>query len=335
MFCRAEHFAVYRSSKKRNEAKFLLGSIRVSLCRPESARPQAPLFRAMRVKKPGYVVVVLALVALQGGCKEESSSQQTRTIRLATTTSTENSGLLDVLLPAFQNDTGIEVHVMPMGTGKALRIARDGNCDVVLVHDPKAEAKFVAEGFGVNRRLVMYNDFVILGPASDPAGVKGMKSAVEAMAKIAAAKSIFISRGDNSGTHNKEKVLWQAAGLEPAGRWYRSVGRGMGETLGMADQMKACVLVDRATFIKFRGKIDLIVLVEGDKRLHNPYGVIAVNPTKHPHVSYDDAARFIDFLTCDKGRKIIGDYRLQGETLFHPWPKGGEQPVGGKGAGGL
>jgi tungstate transport system substrate-binding protein len=288
----------------------------------------------MRVKKLGYVIVVLALIALQGGCKEGSSSQ-TRTIRLATTTSTENSGLLDVLLPAFQNDTGIEVHVMSMGTGKALRTARDGNCDVVLVHDPKAEAKFVAEGFGANRQKVMYNDFVILGPASDPAGVKGMKSAAEAMAKIAAAKSIFISRGDNSGTHNKEMVLWQAAGLEPSGRWFRSVGRGMGDTLEMADQMKACVLVDRATFIKFRRKIDLVVLVDGDKRLHNPYGVIAVSPTKHPHVSYNDAARFIDFLTCDKGRKIIGDYRLQGEILFHPWPKRGEQPAGGKGEGGL
>jgi len=272
-----------------------------------------------------YLVIALAGIFLFAGC----SKVRARTVRLATTTSTENSGLLDVLLPAFKELTGIDVQVMPMGTGKALRTARDGNCDVVLVHAPEAEARFVAEGWGVNRRRVMYNDFVILGPPDDPAGLKPTASASSALKKIAAAKATFVSRGDNSGTHRKEMSLWASAGIEPAGEWYRTVGKGMGEALTMADQMMACVLADRGTFIKFRRKIDLVVLVEGDPALHNPYGVIAVNPDKHPHVKHDEAMKFIEFLTSDEGQKLIGGYRLDGQILFHPRSRYGAGPGGG------
>jgi len=259
--------------------------------------------------------VVLPTTCILSGCGEKPA----RSIRLATTTSTENSGLLSYILPHFQEKTGIEVHVMAMGTGKALRTAADGNCDVVLVHAPAAEEKFVADGWGVNRRPVMYNDFVILGPAADPAGVKGMKSAAEALKKVAQAKSAFVSRGDNSGTHKKEKHLWKAAGIEPSGEWYRSIGKGMGEAIVQADEMQAYVLADRATYIAFRNKVKLTVLVEGDEALHNPYGVIAVNPKNNPHVKHDDAMKFIEFLTSDEGQKLIGDYQLDGEALFHPW----------------
>ena len=261
--------------------------------------------------------VVLPTTCILSGCGEKPSPS----IRLATTTSTENSGLLSYLLPHFQKQTGIDVHVMAMGTGKALRTAADGNCDVVLVHAPAAEEKFVADGWGVNRRPVMFNEFVILGPAADPAGVRGMKSAAEALEKIAQARSAFVSRGDNSGTHKKEKHLWKAAGIEPSGDWYRSIGKGMGEAITQSDNMRAYVLADRATYIAFRNKVKLAVLVQGDKALHNPYGVIAVNPKKHPHVKHGDAMKLIEFLTSDDGQKLIGDYQLDGEALFHPWPE--------------
>lgn len=250
-------------------------------------------------------------------------TQENNTIRLATTTSTESSGLLDVLLPVFQQ-TGITVEVMPMGTGRALRTARDGNCDLVLVHAPQAEQQFVSQGWGVNRTPVMYNDFVILGPPDDPAGIRGMKSASAGLAKIASVKCLFVSRGDNSGTHQKELQLWEAAELAPAGKWYRSLGSGMGQTLTVAEQLRAYVLADRGTFIKFSHKIDLQIMVQGDRMLHNPYAAIAVNPKRHPHVKYDLAMKFIQFLTSRQGQKLIADYTSDGEPLFHPWP---EQPV--------
>lgn len=248
-------------------------------------------------------------------------------IRLATTTSTENSGLLDVLLPAFHRRTGIEVQVMAMGTGRALQTGRDGNCDVVLVHAPQAEEQFVAGGWGVNRRPVMYNDFLLLGPPADPARLKGVRSPVTAVQKISATGSLFVSRGDNSGTHAKEKALWQAAGIEPSGAWYRSVGKGMGQTLIMANELNAYVLVDRGTAIKFRGKLSLAPVLEGHKRLHNPYRIIAVNPARHRHVKYDDVLKFIDFLVSEECQSLIGGYRLGGEILFHPWPTP-PQPAG-------
>ena len=261
-----------------------------------------------------YSITLLACIVLLAGCGE----QGLEVIKLATTTSTESSGLLDVLLPAFHQKTGITVQVLPMGTGKALRTARDGNCDLVLVHAPKAEEQFVNQGWGINPRQIMYNDFVILGPASDPAKVRDLESAVEAMKRIAAARSVYVSRGDNSGTHKKELELWQAVGLEPAGQWYRSVGKGMGQTLIVANQMKAYVLADRASFIKFRKKIDLVLLVAGDKMLYNPYGLIAVNPKKHPHAKYVQAMKFIEFLSSEEGQKLIADYKLDGEILFRP-----------------
>lgn len=266
-------------------------------------------------------LIALAAMVLTPGCRDPEASGPAKSIRLATTTSTENSGLLDVLLPAFKQTTGIEVQVMPMGTGKALRTARDGNCDVVLVHAPQAERDFVAQGWGVARRAVMYNDFVLLGPTADPAAIQGASSAAEAMKKIADAEATFVSRGDNSGTHKKEQSLWSATEVKPDGQWFRSVGKGMGETLIMADQMKAHVLADRGTYLKFRGKIDLAVLVSGGDQMHNPYGVIAVNPRKWPHVPHDAAIRFIEFLTSDEARELIAAYKVDGEVLFHPWPK--------------
>ena len=280
----------------------------------------------IRLRAGASLLVAVGLLA--GGCGKDEQPEAAESIRLATTTSTENSGLLDVLLPAFREQTGIEVRVLPMGTGKVLRTARDGNCDVVLVHAPEAEEQFVREGWGVNRRAVMHNDFVILGAAADPAGVKGTPRAAEAMKKIAEAKAPFVSRGDNSGTHKKEQALWRQAGLEPEGDWLKSVGKGMGESLVMADQMKAYVLADRGTYLKFRAKIDLAVLVEGDKMLHNPYGVIAVNPAKWPRVKKAAARKVIDFLCSDKARKLIAEHKVDGEVLFHPWPVPTSRPAG-------
>jgi len=241
-------------------------------------------------------------------------------IRLATTTSVENSGLLDVLLPAFQAATGIEVQVMSMGTGKALQVAKDGGCDGVLVHAPAQETQFVRDGWGVDHRAIMYNDFLLVGPASDPAGIKGTASAAEAMAKIAKAGAVFVSRGDNSGTHQKELKLWRAAGVEPAWAGYRSVGRGMGETLTMANEMSGYTLTDRGTFLKFHSKVQLAVLVEGDPVLDNPYSMMAVNPKKHPHVKHAEVMKLIEFLTGEEGRRLIAGYRIEGEPAFPPWP---------------
>ena len=282
----------------------------------------------------GGLAAALGLVAVLAGCDRQTPRKPPGgTIRLATTTSTESSGLLDVLLPAFRKKTGIQVQVMPMGTGKALRTGRDGNCDVVLVHAPQAEREFVREGSGVDRRPVMYNDFVILGPASDPAGVKGTSSASEALGKIHAAKAPFVSRGDQSGTHRKEAALWRGAGLSPQGRWYRSVGKGMGEALIMASQMRAYTLADRGSFLKLRRKINLAVLVAGGEAMRNPYAVIAVNPGRWTHVRHDLATKLIEFLVSAEGQRLIGDYRIDGEVLFHPWPKPAQTKPSEKGAG--
>ncbi len=238
----------------------------------------------------GWTVILLACGLGLGGCEREPAPPA-KLLRLATTTSTENSGLLDVLLPASRERTGIEVQVMPMGTGKALRTARDGNCDVVLVHAPEAEADFVRAGWGVNRRGVMYNDFVLLGPAGDPAGVRGCGSAAEAMRRIAAARAAFVSRGDGSGTHRKEMALWRVSGVSPSGPWYRSVGQGMGQALTMADEMRAYVLADRGTFLKFREGLDLTELFSADAALHNPYSAIAVNPADAEALGVADGQR--------------------------------------------
>jgi len=238
-------------------------------------------------------------------------------LRLATTTSTENSGLLAELLPPFEKANDCHVDVIAVGTGKAIKLGETGDVDVVLVHARSKEDKFVAEGFGVDRRDVMYNDFVILGPVPDPAGIAGLKDASEAMKKIAAAKATFVSRGDDSGTHTREKQLWKAAGIVPSGDWYLEAGRGMGEVITMATERGGYTLSDRGTYLAYKTKTDLKILVEGDPGLFNPYGVIMVNPARHPHVKVDLAKKFIAYLTSPEGRKIITGFRVGGEQLFY------------------
>ena len=240
------------------------------------------------------------------------------TIRLATTTSTVASGLLDNILPEFQNTTGIEVQVIAVGTGKALRMGADGDVDVVLVHAPAAEEKFVADGSGVNRRGVMYNEFLIVGPASDPAGIKDDKDAANALSRIRETQSRFVSRGDDSGTHKKERALWQSAGVTPEGEWYMEAGQGMGKVLQMASELEAYTLVDEGTWLKQGPKTRLEVLSRGDDRLFNPYGIIAVNPEKHPHTNYDGAMELVNWMTGIDGQRLIGQYRLEGKPLFTP-----------------
>ena len=239
-------------------------------------------------------------------------------LRLATTTSTENTGLLKVLLPPFEQKHNCKVDVISVGTGKALKLGERGDADVVLVHARKAEDKFVADGFGVDRRDVMHNDFVILGPENDPAGAKGDKDPADVFKKIAEKGSPFISRGDESGTHVKEKEMWEAAGVAQKGPWYMESGQDMGATLVMANEKLAYTLCDRATWLAFKDKSPLKIISEGDPRLYNPYGVIAVNPQKNPHVKYDLAKAFIEYITSEEGQKIIGDFKKNGELLFFP-----------------
>jgi tungstate transport system substrate-binding protein len=239
-------------------------------------------------------------------------------LRLATTTSTDNSGLLAILLPPFEKSTGIEVHVIAVGTGKALRLAREGDVDVVLVHARKAEDKLVSDGYGVNRRDVMYNDFIIVGPDSDPAGIGGMTDAVAALGKIQASGSLFVSRADDSGTNKKELALWQAAKLKPGGDWYREAGQGMGKVLQMSGELGAYTLTDRGTWLAMQSKLPLKVLVAGDPRLFNPYGVIAVNPARYRDINYRGAMRLIAWLTSVEGQKIIADFKINNQPLFIP-----------------
>lgn len=242
-------------------------------------------------------------------------------IVVQSTTSTQNSGLFDYILPKFRATSGIEVRVVAVGTGQALKNGRNGDGDVVLVHARAAEDRFIAAGFGVERRDVMYNDFVIIGPPSDPAGIRGMKDAPAALSRIAAAKALWVSRGDNSGTHIKEGALWRASGVNPAGasgKWYREAGSGMGATLNTAIGMAAYTLTDRATWISFRNRRDFSVVVEGDKRLFNPYGAMLVNPARHPHVNAADGRAFIGWLTGRDGQAAIAAYKLRGTQLFYP-----------------
>jgi tungstate transport system substrate-binding protein len=242
-------------------------------------------------------------------------------IVVQSTTSTQNSGLFDYILPRFTARTGIEVRVVAVGTGQALKNARNGDGDVLLVHARPSEEKFVADGFGVERSDLMYNDFVIVGPKGDPAGVRGMRDATAALARLASARAAFASRGDDSGTHKKERWLWKEAGVDPiqaSGEWYRETGSGMGATLNTASGMGAYTMSDRATWIAFENKGDLEILVEGDKRLFNQYGVILVNPDKHPHVKAKAGRAFIDWLLGDEGQAAIASYRMGDQQLFFP-----------------
>ncbi|WP_369722292.1 extracellular solute-binding protein [Bradyrhizobium sp. LLZ17] len=246
---------------------------------------------------------------------------QDRTITVASTTSTEQSGLFGYLLPLFSKAEGINVRVVAVGTGQALDIGRRGDADVVFVHDRPAEDRFMSEGQGVKRFDVMYNDFIIVGPRSDPARIAGGKDVAEALRKIAAAKVPFISRGDKSGTHAAELRLWKEAGVEVAGgkdSWYREIGQGMGPALNMASSSNAYLLSDRGTWLSFKNRGELAVLTEGDKRLFNQYGVMLVNPEKHPNVKAQDGQAFIDWLVSPKGQEAIAGYRVGGEQLFFP-----------------
>lgn len=243
-------------------------------------------------------------------------------VRLATTTSTANSGLLDHLLPQFERQCSCKVHVISVGTGKALKLGEDGNVDVVLVHARELEDAFVAAGHGVERRDVMYNDFVLIGPEQDPARVVGGKDIVAAMKKIEANQSRFVSRGDNSGTEQMEKSYWAQAGISLTeigkANWYVSAGQGMGEVLMMAGEMRAYTLTDRGTYISYRERIGLPILVEGDERMFNPYGIIAVSPKKYPDINYAGAMQLIKWITSEQGQQLIASFRVNGEQLFMP-----------------
>lgn len=265
----------------------------------------------------GFVLLWMTLVLSAG------SSYAADRLRISTTTSTENSGLLNVLLPPFEKMHNCKVDVIAVGTGKALKLGEAGDVDAVLVHSRKAEDKFVADGHGINLRDVMYNDFVIIGPASDPAGVKRAGSAAAALAIVAKANVPFISRGDESGTHIKEKELWQQAGMRPSGAWYFESGQGMGEVITMATERRAYTLADRGTYNAYKGKkTDLAILFQGERGLFNPYGVIAVNPKRHLHVKYDLASKFIQYITGPKGQNIIASFRQNGEPVFFVYRKG-------------
>ncbi|WP_136808156.1 substrate-binding domain-containing protein [Desulfosediminicola flagellatus] len=292
----------------------------------------------IRMFAAATVVIASCVFAATGFCAD-------KVLKMSTTTSTQSSGLLDILVPELEKDTGIKLKVIAKGTGAAIRDGQDGNVDVIFVHAKGREIAFVEDGFGTERYPVMHNDFVLIGPAADKAGVKEAKSAAEALKKIAAAKAEFISRGDDSGTHTKEQNLWNTCGVpmvdqtltimkkgkkadisikrpENSKDWYASIGQGMGKTITFADEKQAYTISDRGTFIKYKyGKtpaIELEVLSEGDESLANPYGVIPVNPNKHAHVQYDMAMEFVNWITGPKGQKLIGDYRLVGKQLFYP-----------------
>ncbi|AVR97414.1 substrate-binding domain-containing protein [Pseudoduganella armeniaca] len=248
-----------------------------------------------------------------------ASAQQT--LRMSTTTSTENSGLLAYLLPLYEAKTGTKVQVISVGTGKALELARNGDVDVTLVHARAAEDKFVAEGWGVDRRDVMYNDFIVVGPTSDPDGIKGGKDVLAAFRKMAAGPARFISRGDNSGTDIMEKAYWKQVGAQPTGARYVSAGLGMGEVLTMAAELQAYTLTDRATYGVYQAKTGLAIMVEGDPRMFNPYGIIAVNPARHPGINYKGAKQLIEWITSPEGQARIAAFKPAGQQLFYPSAK--------------
>ena len=264
------------------------------------------------------IIVALAAAAVLVAAPARA---QDKSIVVASTTSTQDSGLFGHILPLFKAKTGIDVRVVSQGTGQALDTGRRGDADVVFVHAKVREEKFVAEGHGVRREEVMYNDFVLVGPKSDPAKVQGTKDIVAALKKIADWKAPFASRGDRSGTHFAELQLWKAAGLDPAKEkpsWYRETGSGMGPTLNTASGMNAYALTDRGTWLSFKNRGDLVISVEGDQRLFNQYGVILVNPAKHPHVKKDMGQAFIDWIVSPEGQAVIAGYKVGGEQLFFP-----------------
>ncbi|CAG0908974.1 unnamed protein product [Cyprideis torosa] len=278
------------------------------------------LYRGDNMIRNTFLKVASALT-LTAGMLGGVAHAEGASIILQSTTSTANSGLYDAILPQFTEKTGITVHVVAVGTGQAIKNAQNGDGDVLLVHAKPAEEKFVAEGFGVERSDVMYNDFIIVGPEKDPAGVAGMTDAVAAMQKIAQSEATFASRGDNSGTHKKEMRLWKAAGIDQkaaSGKWYRETGSGMGATLNTAVGMGAYALTDRGTWISFKNKANFKIVVEGDKNLFNQYGIMLVNPEKHPKVKAKEGQAFIDWILGEDGQSAIAAYQLDGQQLFFP-----------------
>jgi tungstate transport system substrate-binding protein len=261
---------------------------------------------------------ILKIIALVSALLSFSTLHAEETLRLATTTSTENTGLLPVLNAPFTKKNNVRVDVIAVGSGKALKLGENGDVDVLLVHAPKAEEKFVADGFGIGRTGVMWNDFILVGPKSDPEAIKSAPSAEAALKKISAGKTLFISRGDDSGTHKKELALWEKAAVKPEGNWYISAGQGMSAVLRMADDKQAYTLTDRGTFLAFQDKAQLVILWEGSEGLLNPYHVIAVNPKRHAHIKYGLAKKYIDYLVGAEGQAIIGNFKKDGNVLFHP-----------------
>jgi tungstate transport system substrate-binding protein len=265
---------------------------------------------------------LIALAALAAACiPQHAATAQDKSIVVASTTSTQDSGLFGHILPLFKAKTGITVKVVAQGTGQALDTGKRGDADVLFVHAKAQEEKFIADGFGVKRQPVMYNDFVIVGPKSDPAGIKGKKDVGDALKTIMTKHATFFSRGDRSGTHSAELRLWKAVGIDiekQKGPWYKSLGQGMGATLNTTSAGNGYTLTDRATWINFKNKGDLVIVVEGDKRLFNQYGVMLVNPAKHPHVKKELGQRFIDWLISAEGQKAIADYKINGQQLFFP-----------------
>jgi len=265
------------------------------------------------IRRSFIATAVAAAITLAVPCAQAAD----RFITVSSTTSTEQSGLFKHLLPVFRAKTGIEVRVVALGTGQALDMARRGDADVVFVHDKAAEEKFIAEGFGVKRQEVMYNDFILIGPKSDPAKVAGGKDITEALKAIQAAQAPFVSRGDKSGTHAAELRYWKVAETEK-GSGYKECGCGMGPALNMASASGAYALTDRGTWLNFKNRADLTILVEGDKRLFNQYGVMVVNPAKHPQVKQKEAQKFVDWVTSSAGQRAIADYKVGGQQLFFP-----------------
>ena len=263
-----------------------------------------------------YIILIILLISIS-----LRADAQTRFITVASTTSTEQSGLFKHLLPVFEKKTGIQVRVVALGTGQALDMARRGDADVVFVHAKLAEEKFLTEGNGVKRFPVMYNDFVLVGPKADPAKVAGGKDILEALRKVKGATVAFVSRGDRSGTHMAELDLWKLAGIDigaEKGQWYRDTGQGMGPALNAASSMNGYILTDRGTWISFKNRGELAIVVEGDKRLFNQYGVMLVNPEKHQHVKKEIGQAFVDWVVSPEGQKTIADYKIGGEQLFFP-----------------
>jgi tungstate transport system substrate-binding protein len=270
----------------------------------------------MLFSRRATLLAVAILAAMLGRALAEDKS-----IVVASTTSTEDSGLFGYLLPLFKSKSGIDVRVVAQGTGQALDTGRRGDADVVFVHAKEQEEKFLAEGYGVKRSPVMYNDFVLVGPTGDPAGIKNTSDIVAALRMIKDRQAPFVSRGDRSGTHQAELKLWQLAGIDVAkdrGPWYREIGQGMGATLNSAQAMEGYTISDRGTWISFKNKVDLTIMVEGDKHLFNQYGAMLVNPEKHPHVKKELGQQFVDWLVSAEGQRAISDYKIKGQQLFFP-----------------